>query len=139
MYFFLLTRNENRLTRERISPLRINKIRNTPAGLDCPIALLEEFVAVEDVNVCTSPIMTDKDILEFFQSTKNIIDADFNDENEMNNAAPVPTSSDIRNSIKSALSYLDTHFNGEMNKMDAIDAKKGTMQRKISDNYPKTQ
>ncbi|GFU55978.1 hypothetical protein TNCV_1557331 [Trichonephila clavipes] len=118
------------------------KIRNTPAGLDCPIALLEELITVEDVNVCTAPIMAHKDILEFVQSTKNIVDACFDNENEMNNAVTVPTSSNIRNSIKSTHSYLDTHSNGEMNKMDAIellDAKKDTMQRKISDNFSKTQ
>ncbi|GFX93867.1 hypothetical protein TNCV_3412301 [Trichonephila clavipes] len=41
--------------------------------------------------------MTDKNIWEFAQSSKNIIDADFLDENETNNAAPVPTSSEMRN------------------------------------------
>ncbi|GFV73013.1 putative DD41D transposase [Trichonephila clavipes] len=41
--------------------------------------------------------MADKDILEFVQSSKNIFDADSDNENEMNNAAPVPTSSEMRN------------------------------------------
>ncbi|KFM70311.1 hypothetical protein X975_18700, partial [Stegodyphus mimosarum] len=45
--------------------------------------------------------MADKDILEFVQSSKNIIDADSNDENEMNNAGPVPTSSEMKNVMKS--------------------------------------
>ncbi|GFX00763.1 hypothetical protein TNCV_4577301 [Trichonephila clavipes] len=45
----------------------------------------EEFVAVDDDNVCTAPIMEDKDILEFVQSSKNIIDADSGDKNKMNN------------------------------------------------------
>ncbi|GFW92942.1 SCAN domain-containing protein 3 [Trichonephila clavipes] len=45
----------------------------------------EEFVAVDDDNVCTAPIMADKDILEFVQSSKSIIDTDSDDENEINN------------------------------------------------------
>ncbi|GFU57713.1 hypothetical protein TNCV_3638651 [Trichonephila clavipes] len=60
-----------------------------------------------DGNVCTALNMTDKDILEFVQSSKNIIDADPDDENEMNNAAPVPKSSEMRNIKKSMCSYLD--------------------------------
>ncbi|GFY15423.1 hypothetical protein TNCV_1572341 [Trichonephila clavipes] len=72
----------------------MNKIRKTPAGLDCPTVLLsEEFIGVDDDNVCTAKTMADKDILEFVQSSKNIIDADSVGENEMNNAAPVLTSS----------------------------------------------
>ncbi|GFW13786.1 hypothetical protein TNCV_1670021 [Trichonephila clavipes] len=49
---------------------------------------LEEFVVVDDDYVCTSTIMADKDILESVQSSKNVIDADYDDENETNNAAP---------------------------------------------------
>ncbi|GFT38481.1 hypothetical protein TNCV_1247761 [Trichonephila clavipes] len=45
--------------------------------------------------------MADKHILEFVQSSKNIIDADSGGENEMNNAASVPTSSKMRNIMKS--------------------------------------
>ncbi|GFU56291.1 hypothetical protein TNCV_582251 [Trichonephila clavipes] len=48
---------------------------------------LEEFVEVDYGNVCTVPIMTDKDFLEFVQSSKNIIDADSGDEKEMTDAA----------------------------------------------------
>ncbi|GFV84196.1 uncharacterized protein TNCV_3038561 [Trichonephila clavipes] len=44
----------------------------------------EELVAVDDDNEF-------EDILEFVQSSKNIIDADSDDENEMNNTAFVPT------------------------------------------------
>ncbi|GFX48989.1 uncharacterized protein TNCV_2797801 [Trichonephila clavipes] len=66
----------------------MNKIPKTPAGLNCSIVLSEEFIAVGDDNVCTAPIMADKDILEFLQSSKNIIDPDSDNENEMNNAAP---------------------------------------------------
>ncbi|GFV48941.1 hypothetical protein TNCV_1093411 [Trichonephila clavipes] len=76
---------------------------------------------LDDDNVCTAPIMADKEILEFVQSSKNIINADFDDENEMNNA-PVPISSEMRNIMKSMLSYLDALSNGEMNnKMDDIE------------------
>ncbi|GFV95535.1 hypothetical protein TNCV_4575361 [Trichonephila clavipes] len=45
--------------------------------------------------------MADRDILEFVQSSKNIINADSGDENEMNNAVHVPTSSELRNIMKS--------------------------------------
>ncbi|GFU56330.1 hypothetical protein TNCV_582641 [Trichonephila clavipes] len=52
----------------------------------------KELFAVDDDNVYTAPtIMADKDILEFVQSLKDIIDADSDDENEMNKEAPVPT------------------------------------------------
>ncbi|GFT13638.1 hypothetical protein TNCV_3831091 [Trichonephila clavipes] len=61
----------------------------TTAGLNYPIVLSEAFIAVVDDNVCTAPIMADKDILEFVQNSKNIVDADSKDEHEMNNAAPV--------------------------------------------------
>ncbi|GFW69893.1 hypothetical protein TNCV_1403461 [Trichonephila clavipes] len=65
-------------------------MEKTPAGLDSPIALSEEFIAVGDDKVCTSLIIADKCLLEFVQSSKNNIDADYYYENEMNNAAPVP-------------------------------------------------
>ncbi|GFU21515.1 hypothetical protein TNCV_3827241 [Trichonephila clavipes] len=63
-----------------------------------------------------SPIMADKDILEFYQSSKHITDVDSDDEDEMNYTAPVPTSSEMRPIIKTMHRYLDAHFNGEMNK-----------------------
>ncbi|GFW72941.1 hypothetical protein TNCV_830641 [Trichonephila clavipes] len=56
---------------------------------DCPIESSEECVAVNDDNVSTTPIMADKEILEFIESSKNIIDANSDDENEMNNATPL--------------------------------------------------
>ncbi|GFU89160.1 hypothetical protein TNCV_2896081 [Trichonephila clavipes] len=83
---------------------------------------------VDDDNVCTTPILADKDILEFVQSLKNVCDADSDDEKEMNNADLVLMSSKMRNIMKSMCSYLGTHSNGEIiNKMDDIeqfDAKK---------------
>ncbi|GFX67498.1 hypothetical protein TNCV_3463871 [Trichonephila clavipes] len=80
---------------------------------------MEKFVAEDDDNVYTAPMMADKDILEFVQSSKNIIDANSDDENEMNNAVPVPTSSGKRNTM---IHYLEAHSNGEMNnKMNDIE------------------
>ncbi|GFW90381.1 hypothetical protein TNCV_3509291 [Trichonephila clavipes] len=67
---------------------------------DCPTASSEEFLAVhEDIMYYTAPMMADKDICEFVQSSKNIIDADSDDENEINNADPLFTSSVIMKSI----------------------------------------
>ncbi|GFX59888.1 hypothetical protein TNCV_4984011 [Trichonephila clavipes] len=77
----------------------MNKMRETPVCrrdlrgvlervsvlLDCPTALSEEFVT-EDDNAYTAPIMAAKDILEFVQNSKNITDAD-SDNNEMIYAA----------------------------------------------------
>ncbi|GFT21221.1 hypothetical protein TNCV_2582821 [Trichonephila clavipes] len=75
-----------------------------------------------DDNVCTVTIAVDTDILEFVLSSKNTLDANSNDENEMNNAPPVPKSSEMGNVMKSLRNYLDSHSNGEMNnKMDDID------------------
>ncbi|GFW39766.1 hypothetical protein TNCV_2419321 [Trichonephila clavipes] len=64
----------------------MKKIRKTP---DCPIVLSEEFIVIDDDNASTDAIMAHKDILEFIHSSKNIIDADYDDENEMNNTAPL--------------------------------------------------
>ncbi|GFV32275.1 SCAN domain-containing protein 3 [Trichonephila clavipes] len=75
---------------------------------NCPTTSSEEIVAVNDDNMCTAPIMADKDILEFVKSSKNIIEVYSDDENEMNNAVPIPTSSEIRTITKSTRSYLDT-------------------------------
>ncbi|GFW88673.1 hypothetical protein TNCV_2833341 [Trichonephila clavipes] len=87
----------------------MNKIRKTPGTLDFLIIYSEEFIAVGQ------GIMADKDILEFFKNSKNIIDANSDDENEMNNAATVPISSEMRNITKNMHSYLDAHFSHETN------------------------
>ncbi|GFT21378.1 hypothetical protein TNCV_3816561 [Trichonephila clavipes] len=86
-----------------------------PARSSYPITLSEEFIELDDYKRCYTPIGAGKNILEFVQSSKNIIDADFNDENEMNNAAPILTSSEMRIARKIMRSYLDAHSNGEMN------------------------
>ncbi|GFU75768.1 hypothetical protein TNCV_1652281 [Trichonephila clavipes] len=98
----------------------MNKIRKTSAGLDCPTVLAEELISVDDDNVCTAPIMADKDILEFVQISKNIIDSDSDEENEMKNEAPVPTSSEMKNIMKRIHMYIDKHSNGEMNNKLAV-------------------
>ncbi|GFX50705.1 hypothetical protein TNCV_2722911 [Trichonephila clavipes] len=68
------------------------KLLNTKTFLSTyPPESSEEFDAVDNGNVCTAPIMAHKDILGFVQSSKNIIDADSDEENKMNNVAPVPT------------------------------------------------
>ncbi|GFS90444.1 hypothetical protein TNCV_4096581 [Trichonephila clavipes] len=64
----------------------MNKVQKTPAVFDSPTVLLEEFVAVDDNNVCTAT-KADKGTLEFDKKSKNIIDADSDDEKEVNNAA----------------------------------------------------
>ncbi|GFU93549.1 hypothetical protein TNCV_947911 [Trichonephila clavipes] len=66
-------------------------------SLHCPTASWE--VAVDD-NVCIAPIMA-----KFVQISKYIINANTEDENEMNNAAPFPTSFKMKNTTKSMLSY----------------------------------
>ncbi|GFU09673.1 hypothetical protein TNCV_5027181 [Trichonephila clavipes] len=97
----------------------MNKIRKTPAVLDWPSLSFKEFVGIGDDNVRTLSIMADKDSLEFVQSSKNIIDADYDDEHEMHNVGPVPTSSKMRNITRS---YLDTQDNDKIiNKMGDIE------------------
>ncbi|GFY33200.1 hypothetical protein TNCV_1240511 [Trichonephila clavipes] len=93
-----------------------------PFSLILVQAVTEEFVAVDDDIANKAPIMADKDILEFVQSLKNIIDSHTDDENEMNKATLVRTSSEMKNILKSMRSYLDAHFSGELNnKMDDIE------------------
>ncbi|GFS48254.1 hypothetical protein TNCV_2296431 [Trichonephila clavipes] len=67
--------------------------------------------------------MTNKDILEFVQSSKNNIEADSDEENGTNNTAPVTTPLEMRNIMKSRLSYLvSSYTNVKMsNKMDDIE------------------
>ncbi|GFX08934.1 hypothetical protein TNCV_2966451 [Trichonephila clavipes] len=77
--------------------MEMNKMRKILTGSDCPIVLSEEFIAVDNDNV------------------------DFDDENEVSNAAPIPKSSKMRNVLKTMCSYLDAHYNGKKkNKMDDI-------------------
>ncbi|GFU89099.1 hypothetical protein TNCV_2895471 [Trichonephila clavipes] len=65
--------------------------------------------------------MADKDILELVQSSKNVLYAACDDENEINKGAHILKSSDL-GIMKNMCGYLDTHSTGEMNnKMDDID------------------
>ncbi|GFW11628.1 putative transposable element [Trichonephila clavipes] len=59
--------------------------------------------------------MADKDMLEFVQSSKYIVDAYLDDENEMTNTAPVLPSTEMRNIMKSMRSFLDAHSRDELN------------------------
>ncbi|GFS59440.1 hypothetical protein TNCV_3725671 [Trichonephila clavipes] len=71
----------------------------------------------------TALILVDKDILVCLHSSKKVIDADSDDENEMSNAAPdcKRAPSEMRNVMGSVHSYLDPHSKGEINnKMDDI-------------------
>ncbi|GFU20155.1 hypothetical protein TNCV_2557451 [Trichonephila clavipes] len=62
--------------------------------LDCRTVSTEEFVAVNDVIVCTTPIGAEE--RHFGACSKNIIGTiDSDGENEINNAAPVPSSSEM--------------------------------------------
>ncbi|GFY00772.1 hypothetical protein TNCV_2141641 [Trichonephila clavipes] len=80
-----------------------------PGHHDCSIQLviMEKLVIMALYRspltvMIMGPIWADKDILDFVQSSKNIIDTGFNDENEVNNAAAVSTSSKMRNIMKSS-------------------------------------
>ncbi|GFX07234.1 hypothetical protein TNCV_2972111 [Trichonephila clavipes] len=109
--FFLLTGSKNRLTRKEFPSGNGQNTENTShVGSSS-----EEFVAADDAKACTAPIMADNGILKFVQSSKNIIDADSDNKNEMNNAAPDPSLSEMW-IMKNMRSYIDAHSNGEMNK-----------------------
>ncbi|GFY33308.1 SCAN domain-containing protein 3 [Trichonephila clavipes] len=94
-----------------LSPIREVDLTKVLALLDCPTVSSEEFVAVDDDNMYRAPIMPYKDLREFVESSKSIIDADSDDEYEMNNAALVPTSSKVRDMMKIMRSYVDTYSN----------------------------
>ncbi|GFU92665.1 hypothetical protein TNCV_4795931 [Trichonephila clavipes] len=84
----------------------MNKIRKTTNGLDCLNVLSEEFVALDDNNVCTAPIMADKDILELVQSSENIIVTNFDEEIEFNIKTPVPMPPEMRNIMKRMRTHI---------------------------------
>ncbi|GFU79122.1 hypothetical protein TNCV_2136451 [Trichonephila clavipes] len=105
----------------------MNKVRNTPVEvsevsvfLDCPTVSSEEFLAVhEDIMYYSAPMMADKDIFEFVQSSNILL-------------MQIPTTKmklimqilyfhAIRHHEKYR-SNLDAHSNSEMNnKMDDIE------------------
>lgn len=115
------------------------------ALLDCPTLSLNEYVAVDD-NVCTAPIMTQKEIVEIVQNPNDstYVDSDDESENGISDAVPVPSTSEMRKIIKSMRSYLNAQSNGEMDKtMDDLEqfvdnvVLKRTFQKKISEFFPK--
>ncbi|GFW97851.1 hypothetical protein TNCV_1426141 [Trichonephila clavipes] len=97
MNLFHSTRNKNRLTRKdfpsgiETEPTLEEMFGKVSVLLHYPTASSKEFVAVDDDNVRAVPIMVD--IWSLFKASKVIVEADFNDENEMNNTTPVSTSS----------------------------------------------
>ncbi|GFY15798.1 hypothetical protein TNCV_1284431 [Trichonephila clavipes] len=93
----------------------MNKIRKTPAGLECPLALSEEFITLDDDNVCKSQLGQTKTFKSLFKAKKISLMQILTDENEMKNAAPVSTPSEMRNITKNIFNYLDAHSKGEMN------------------------
>ncbi|GFW61362.1 hypothetical protein TNCV_4136801 [Trichonephila clavipes] len=54
---------------------------------------------IRERDASSAPITADKDMLEFVQSSKNIIDADSDNESETNNENPDPPSSEMKNII----------------------------------------
>ncbi|GFX97987.1 hypothetical protein TNCV_4906381 [Trichonephila clavipes] len=79
---------------------------NVSVSLDCLSVSSVELVSVDDDNAYKTPIVVDKDILEFVQSSKIIIHVDSDDENEMDKTAPAPTSSEMKNIIESTKSVV---------------------------------
>ncbi|GFV70421.1 hypothetical protein TNCV_4798401 [Trichonephila clavipes] len=79
--FFLLTRNENRLTQKDFlsgNEQNTGKARQVELSY-CTIGRIRRSRDNDDI--CTAPIRVGKDVLEFVRSSKNIIAADFDDEN----------------------------------------------------------
>ncbi|GFV60595.1 endonuclease-reverse transcriptase [Trichonephila clavipes] len=77
--------------------------------LDCSTVSSEEFIEVDGDNLCTAPIVTEKDILKFVQCSRNVIDADSDDENEVNNVAPVSTSPEVGSIMKNQGCWRTRH------------------------------
>ncbi|GFW31435.1 hypothetical protein TNCV_1287831 [Trichonephila clavipes] len=71
-----------------------------PVLLDCPSAPLEEFIAIDDDNVCTAPIIAGQRHSGACSKLKTITNANSEYEKKMNPATPVPTSSEMRNIMK---------------------------------------
>ncbi|GFU28444.1 hypothetical protein TNCV_1938321 [Trichonephila clavipes] len=98
---------------------------------------LKIHCAVDYDNLCTAPIIAEKDFFEFVHSSKHIVDADSDDENEIDDAAPIPTSFEMRNVMKSLHSYLDAHSKGETNnKQDDIEHVLDNLLQQHKETYP---
>ena len=80
--------------------------------VECPVSLVE-FVALDD-DVCTAPILTDNDILELAQTSKDDPTGEDSDDDRDNEIDfPLPTTSEMRKCIISMRRYLDVHLKGE--------------------------
>ncbi|GFW38078.1 hypothetical protein TNCV_835181 [Trichonephila clavipes] len=113
--FFLLTRNKNRITRKDFPYGNEQNTENT-VRIGLSYQIIEEFVTVDGDNVCTAPQLWQTKRVWSLLKTQNIIDANSDDEKEMNNSAPAPpTSSEIRNIMENMFSYLNAHTDGEKN------------------------
>ncbi|GFV19173.1 hypothetical protein TNCV_3223911 [Trichonephila clavipes] len=77
--------------------------------LYCSTVSWEEFIAVDDNNVCTAPILWQRYFGDCTNLKNTIGGEDSVDENEMNITAPVSTSSEMRNVMKSLRRYIDAH------------------------------
>lgn len=146
------SKTTNSLAREESADTETEPTFNEMFGkatalLDCPTLSLNEYVAVDD-DVCTAPIMTEKEIVEIVQNPNDstYVDSDDESENGISDAVPVPSTSEMRKIIKSMRSYLNAQSNGEMDKMmDNLEqfvdnlVLKRTFQKQISDFFPKTQ
>ncbi|GFX34970.1 hypothetical protein TNCV_2329101 [Trichonephila clavipes] len=71
-------------------------------------SLSEEFVAVVDDNVRTTPIMANKDSLKLLQSSKNIIDADSKNETEINKHLLTPQHAKL-GTLRKVCALIQTH------------------------------
>ncbi|GFU30350.1 hypothetical protein TNCV_2205141 [Trichonephila clavipes] len=92
-------KNKSHLIRKAF-PSRNEQNKENTRGFECHIVLSEEFFAANDDNVCTVQIMARKDILELVRSSRNSIETDSDDINEMSYTAPVPTSAQLFIKIK---------------------------------------
>ncbi|GFT33921.1 hypothetical protein TNCV_4384011 [Trichonephila clavipes] len=72
-------------------------------------------------------MMADKDLLEAYRSSKNIIEADCGDENEVNIVALVPTSSEVSNIMTRGI------FSGTRTRTYDILNGRGSRMVKVSD------
>ncbi|GFX76714.1 gag-pol [Trichonephila clavipes] len=94
---------------EKIPLLGTNQIRACGKHQEDWTVLQYHRNNLDDENACTAPFMAVKDFLAFVQSPQKFSDADSDDYNEMNNAAPVPTSSDMISIMKSMRRALNAH------------------------------
>ncbi|GFX85791.1 hypothetical protein TNCV_2471931 [Trichonephila clavipes] len=79
---------------------------------ECPTVLSEGFAAIDDDKVYTTQLRQTTTLWSMFKAKKNITEAESDDKNEMNIAAPVLVSSKMKNIMKNMRNYLDATSNG---------------------------